>query len=45
MVAFRDLSPVTVARRGKLGRSVAHVTGCEQLPFGRDENQAKTYDD
>jgi hypothetical protein len=44
-VAFRDIGPVAppgaVIRAGR----VTHVTGSDQLPFGRDENQAKTYDD
>jgi hypothetical protein len=44
-VAFRDIGPVTAGTEGDSGRSVTHVTGSERLPFGRDENQAKTYDD
>src|SRR3984957_6190471 len=41
-----DRSPCAgPARPAASGDPVTHVTGSGQLPFGRDENQPKTYDD
>ena len=49
MVAFRDCgrssSHGSPHVRQPTGDLVIDVTGYKQLPFGRDENQAKTYDD
>ena len=45
LVASRDRWPFIIARVTANPHPVTEVTGCERLPFGRDENQAKTYDD